>query len=108
METLWIIALATAMVHALVVSRWAMGWRRAMKNIREPRPLPSGSVPLFTVVIPCRNESANLERLLSELQAMQATLPFSVLVVDDVSVVVLAGSLAGAAGLVYLPTSDSF
>ena len=109
METLWMTALATAMVHALVVSRWAMGWRRAMKNIREPRPLPSGSVPLFTVVIPCRNESANLERLLSELQAMQATLPFSVLVLDDHSTdqtAAVARKHASAPRLLALPDTD--
>ena len=102
-------ALATAMVHALVVTRWALGWRRAMKNIREPRPLPSGSVPLFTVVIPCRNESANLERLLSELQAMQATLPFSVLVVDDHSTdhtAAVARKHASAPRLLALPDTD--
>lgn len=109
METLWMTALTTAMLHALVVTRWALGWRRAMKNIREPRPLPSGSVPLFTVVIPCRNESANLERLLSELQAMQATLPFSVVVVDDHSTdhtAAVAREHASAPRLLALPDTD--
>ncbi len=83
MQPLWMAALFTAIVHVLVVSQWSMGWRRAMKKRHKSQHHPTVSVPLFTVVIPCRNESANLERLLSELQALQATLPFSVVVVND-------------------------
>ena len=75
----WVLG-GTVAIHAGVVARWAWGWKRSL--IPTLSPTKQGP-PAFTVVLPCRNEADRLPALLDSLKAMQAGLPFGVVVVND-------------------------
>ena len=64
-------------VHPLVVLGWVAGWLLAGRASRLPRDAPPVSV---SVVIPARNESARLPRLLA---ALAGDPPAETVVVDD-------------------------
>jgi cellulose synthase/poly-beta-1,6-N-acetylglucosamine synthase-like glycosyltransferase len=74
---LWLIVAA----YALLTLRLWLAWQR----IPSPTPSPFASRPSpFTVIIPARNEAANLPHLLADLS--QQTYPhFEVIVADDAS-----------------------
>lgn len=75
---------AVLLTHAATLCRWALGWRRAIRQGSPHAATPSE--PVFAVVIPARNEAASLPHVLDDL-AMQKDGPsFRVVVVDDHSV----------------------
>ncbi|TND03921.1 MAG: family 2 glycosyl transferase [Bacteroidetes bacterium] len=77
----WALALVTMTVYGLVMLRLVWMWLRAKKGTEEV------SAPVFvTIIIPVRNESANMERCLES--AMSQDYPedlLEVIVVDDFS-----------------------
>jgi cellulose synthase/poly-beta-1,6-N-acetylglucosamine synthase-like glycosyltransferase len=75
----WIYFAATT-GYALVLLLAAWHWGR-LSVFRPPRVLPPG-LPRFSVVVPVRNEAANLPALLTDL-AQQHCPPLEVLVSDD-------------------------
>lgn len=75
---LWLLATAYAL---LTITLWR-AWNRLPENPEPDRPLPDH--PAITVIIPVRNEAANLPYLLADLNAQTYT-NFSVIIADDAS-----------------------
>ncbi|MBW7883227.1 MAG: glycosyltransferase [Caldilineaceae bacterium] len=63
-----------------------LGWRanRMYAALPQlPRKVPDGALPALSIIVPARNEAANLPHLLSSLQQVCYPGPLEVIVVDD-------------------------
>ncbi|NID13256.1 glycosyltransferase [Fibrivirga algicola] len=75
---LWLLAIA----YALLTGMLLRAWRSLPDSTGHKPPLQTG--PGITVIIPVRNEAANLPRLLADL-TKQSYRSFSVIIADDAS-----------------------
>src|ERR1043165_2779899 len=97
--------------------------RRRAKGSSSPRPRaaphglhtmpypptePRGAMPdaLISIVIPCRNEAANLPLLIDEIEATMAGRDFELIIVNDGSTDDTASVLAAQAALRPFPVRE--
>ena len=87
------------LIAVSLLVRWLLGWLLAARMPVLPPVEPGAGVPLFSVLIPARNEAASLPQLLTAL-ACQSLRPLEVIVIDDHSSDATAAiARAGAPGL---------
>lgn len=80
MQLLYLLALATLLVHLATAVRILRG-NRSIRFLRE-LPLPTGPLPRVSIVIPARNEERNLEEALRSILALDYD-DLEIDVVDD-------------------------